>query len=133
MVKVKRVRAPEIPLTRFFIFLFTLLVAAALYYEFGGPVPYFIYFDGPVGAAFEGQVAALEDTSAGLPEDAETFRATYPHTVTLWGPRWQGVIANSSEGGSVNALYTISVRRAGVICSEAYRWGTETNVVCEPQ
>ena len=132
MVQTKRVRAPEIPLTRFLIFLFTLLVAAALYYEFGGPVPYFIHFDGPAGAAFEGQYAAVADMTWELPEDAETFRATYPHTVTLWEPRWQGIVATSSNGGA-NALHTISVRRAWVICSEAYRWGTDISVVCDAQ
>lgn len=130
MVQAKRVRAPEIPLTRFLIFLFTLLVAAALYYEFGGPVPYTVHFDGPAGATFEGRYAAVSDVSLGLPENAETFRASYPHTVTLWEPRWQGVVAASNNGGELNALNTIRIRRAGVTCSEAYRWGTETSVVC---
>ena len=132
MVQTKRVRAPEIPFTRFLILLFTLLVAAALYYAFGGPVPYTVYFDGPTGAAFEGQYAAVADTTRELPENAETFRATYPNTVTLWEPRWSGVVATSSNGGA-NALYTISVRRAWVICSKAYRWGTDLTVVCDPK
>ncbi len=133
MVKAKRVRAPEIPLTWFLILLFTLLVAGALYYEFGGPVPYVISFDGPVGAAFEGRYAAVENTASGLPENAETFRATYPHSVTIWEPRWQGVVAASQVGGDVNALHTVSVRRAWVVCSEAYRWGTDVSVTCNAQ
>ena len=129
----KRVRAPEVPLTRFLILLFTLLVAAALYYEFGGPVPYYIHFDGPSGATFQGRYAAVDDAAAGLPKDAETLRGTYPQTVTLWGPRWQGVVATSQTGSDQNALHTIRIRRAWVTCSEAYRWGTDMSVVCGAQ
>ena len=133
MVKVKRVRAPEVPLIRLVILLFTLAVAAALYYEFGGPVPYTVHFDGPVGATFEGRYAAVTDLSGGLPKDAVTFRSSYPHTVTLWEPRWRGLVATLNNKGGPNALNVIRVRRAGVTCSEAYRWGTTMTLVCPAQ
>ena len=131
--KSQRVRAPEIPLTRVFILLFTLLVIAGLYYEFGGPVPYYVHFDGPAGVSFEGRYAALTGDEATLPEAAATLRGTYPQTVTLWGPRWQGVIATLKVSGDANVLSTLSIKRAWVTCSEAYRWGTEMSVVCPTQ
>ena len=130
MVQVKRVRAPEIPLACFVIVLFTLAVVVGLYYLLGGPIPYYVQFSGPVGVAFEGRYALLNDTDVGLPEDAATVRGSYPQTIRLWGPRQGGVVAVSATQGPQNVLSTITVRRAGVICSEAYRWGTETNVVC---
>ena len=128
--KSQRVRAPEVPLTRILILLFTLLVVAGLYYEFGGPIPYYVHFDGPVGTTFEGRYAALTGDETTLPKDAEALRGIYPQTVTLWGPRGQGVIATLKVPGDTNVLSTISIKRAWVTCSEAYRWGNEMSVVC---
>ena len=55
-----------------------------------GRFPTLSRFDGPVGAAFEGRYAAVEDTASGLPENAETFRGVYPQTVTIWEPALAG-------------------------------------------
>lgn len=110
--------------------LFVLAVGAALYYEFGGPIPYYVTFSGPAGQAFEGRYALVDDAEAGLPEDAAVVRGTYPQTVRLWGPRTAGLVAEVTGTGPQNILHTLTVRRAGVICSESYRWGTEASVVC---
>jgi len=132
MVEVRRARAPEIPLTRFVIALFTLVVAAGLYYVSGGPIPYVIEFGGPTGAAFEGRYAITEDVANVPPEASETFTAIYPHTLTFWGSSRQSVVASAQTvDAGLNALTTITVRRAGVVCSRAYRWGPATDVVCE--
>lgn len=131
MVGVKRVRAPEVPLARFVTALFTLAVAAGLYYVAGGPIPYTVAFGGPTGGAFEGRYALVSDVSKVLPGEGETFASTYPQTVTLWGSSRQSVVASVATGTTANVLTTITVRRAGVVCSRAYRWGTATDVVCE--
>lgn len=109
---------------------FVLAVGAALYYEFGGPIPYYVNFSGPAGTGFEGRYALVENAEAGLPEDATVVRGIYPHSVTVWGPRTAGLVAEVTSRGPQNVLNTITVRRAGVICVEAYRWGTEASVVC---
>lgn len=131
MVEVRRTRAPEIPLARFFIALFTLVVAVGLYYVVGGPIPYAVEFGGPTGAAFEGRYAITADVTSVPPEAAETFTATFPHTLTFWGSSRESVIASVTTGTAANVLTTITVRRAGVVCSRAYRWGAATDVICE--
>lgn len=130
MVKTSRVRAPEIPLARFLIFLFTLAVAGAFYYAFGGPIPYFIHYEGPPGAAFEGSYTLSSDVSDASTAGGVAFQASYPHTVTLWGSREQGVVATVQNAADTKVLNTITVRRAGVVCAEAYRWGSGTDAVC---
>jgi len=131
MVEVKRTRAPEIPLTRFLIALFTLAVAVGLYYVAGGPIPYVIEFGGPTGAVFEGRYTLTADVTGVPPEAAETFTATFPHTLTFWGSSRQSVVASVATGTATDVLTTITVRRAGVVCSRAYRWGAATDVICE--
>lgn len=123
----KPVRAPEVPLTRAVIALFTLLVLTGLYYIIGGPVPYSVHFGGPSGAEFEGRYA-VSDGDAAVP--GESFRSVYPHTVTVWSPRQRRVVASSQSSAEVNVLNTITVRRAGVVCNEVYRWGTDAEAVC---
>lgn len=138
MIEVKRVRAPEVPLVRVAIALFTLAVVVGLYYLAGGPIPYLIHFGGPTGVVFEGRYTVTSeltpDTAPGVAEvlqEGETFTGTYPHTLAVWGSRQQNVVASSQSSVEANALNTITVRRAGVVCNEAYRWGTDTEVVCE--
>ena len=109
---------------------FVLAVGAALYYEFGGPIPYYVTFSGPAGTPFEGRYALVDTAEAGVPEDATAVSGTYPQTVTMWGPRTAGLVAEVTGTGPQNILHTLTVRRAGVICSEAYRWGTGASVVC---
>lgn len=123
----KPVRAPEVPLTRAVIALFTLLVLTGLYYITGGPVPYSVHFVGPTGAEFEGRYA-VSDGDAAVP--GESFRSVYPHTLTVWSPRQRRVVASSQSSAEVNVLNTITVRRAGVVCNEVYRWGTDAEAVC---
>lgn len=113
------------------VLVFVLAVGAALYYEFGGPIPYFVTFSGPAGTPFEGRYALVDAAEAGLPEDAAVVRGSYPQTVRLWGPRTAGLVAEVRGTGPQNILHTLTVRRAGVICSESYRWGTEASVVCK--
>ena len=130
MVESKRVRAPEVPLTRAVIALFTLAVVIGMYYVAGGPIPYSIYFGGPTGVAFEGRYAVVAGM-AEVPQGEREFNATYPHTLTVWGSRRQSVVASSQSSAEVNALNTITVRRAGVVCNEVYRWGMDAEIVCE--
>lgn len=131
MVQTRRA-APRIGVafTALAVLIFVLAVGAALYYEFGGPIPYYVTFSGPAGTAFEGRYALVAEAGAGLPEDAAVVRGAYPQTVRLWGPRTAGLVAEVSSAGPQNILSTLTVRRAGVICSESYRWGTEASVVC---
>lgn len=131
MVQTRRA-APRtgVAFTLLAVVVFVLAVGAALYYEFGGPIPYYVNFSGPAGLGFEGRYALVEDATAGLPEDSTVVRGTYPHSVTVWGPRTAGLVAEVTSEGPQNVLNTITVRRTGVICSEAYRWGTEASVVC---
>lgn len=129
MVEVRRIRAPEVPFARFVIALFTLLVLGGIYYVVGGPIPYFIQWSGPVGTAFEGRYEVV--SAAGSASGGEKrFSSTYPHTVTVWGPRWQGVVASAQNGSEANALNTIMVRRVAIVCTEAYQWGTSAEAVC---
>lgn len=129
MVEVKRIRAPEIPFTRFVIALFTLLVLAGLYYVVGGPVPYFIAWEGPVGATFEGRYTVFSDAGPDG-EEGTQFSATYPHTVTIWASRRQGVVVSAENRDTTNALNSITVRRTGVVCTEVHLWSTTVDAVC---
>lgn len=133
MTQAKPVRAPEVPLTRAVIALFTAAVVLGLYYVAGGPVPYTVHFGGPTGAAFEGRyaVTSVADLSSVPPGETETFNGVYPHTLNVWGSRRQSLVASSQSSAEVNALNTITVRRAGIVCNEVYRWGTEAEIVCE--
>ena len=126
----KPVRAPEVPLTRAVIALFTLLVLAGFYYVAGGPVPYSVHFGGPTGVAFEGRYAVTEGGTESSESPGEGFRGVYPHTLTVWSPRQRRLVVSSQSSAEVNALNTITVRRAGVVCNEVYRWGTDAEVVC---
>lgn len=119
-----------VALTSLAVFVFVLAVGAALYYEFGGPIPYYVHFSGPAGTSFEGRYALVDEAAAGLPRDAQVVRGSYPQTVTLWGPRTAALVAEVSTAGPQNVLSTLTVRRAGVICSEGYRWGTSASVTC---
>ena len=131
MVQTRRA-APRtgVVFTALAVLIFVLAVGAALYYEFGGPIPYYVTFSGPAGTPFEGRYALVDAVGAGLPEGATAVSGTYPQTVRLWGPRTAGLVAEVSSTGPQNILNTLTVRRAGVICSEAYRWGTGASVVC---
>jgi len=132
VVEPKRVRAPEVSLTRALIALFTLAVAVGLYYVVGGPIPYLIHFGGPTGVAFEGRYAVTsEGTDPNVLQGGETLTSTYPHTLTVWGSRRQSVVVASQSSAEENTLNTITVRRVGVVCNEVYRWGTDADVVCE--
>lgn len=133
VVEPKRARAPEVPLTRALIALFTLAVVVGLYYVAGGPIPYLIHFGGPTGVAFEGRYAVTSEVTD-LPnvlQEGGSLKSIYPHTLTVWGSRRQSVVVASQSSAEANALNTITVRRAGVVCNEVYRWGTDADVVCE--
>ncbi len=130
MVKAKRVRAPEIPLARFLILLFVLAVGGAFYYAFGGPIPYSVQFEGPEGTAFEGRYEVSGAVSDASVDGGVAFRATYPHTLRLWGSSREGVVASAQSTSAADVLSQLTVRRAGVVCAEAYRWGRGVDVVC---
>lgn len=130
MVKPKRIRAPEIPFARFLVFLFVLAVGGALYYSFGGPIPYTVQFSGPEGTAFEGRYTISDELVNTSVEGSEAFQATYPHTVRLWAPSYGGVVASAESVADADVLSTVTVRRAGVVCAEAYRWGRGVDAVC---
>lgn len=129
MVEVRRMRTPEVPLVRLVIALFTLAVLGSGYYIAGGPIPYFIHWEGPPGAAFEGRYEVISDAADMSPGGGQ-FSSSYPYTVTVWGSRRQGVLASAQNSSEANALNTITVRRAGVVCTKLYRWGNSVDAVC---
>lgn len=134
MVKAYQKHPFEVRIARVLIALFTLFVLLGLYYIFGGPVPYFINWDGPAGEGFTGQYEVLRDLPT-TPEEAlasaPTFEATYPYTAMVWGGRRANIVAASQNLSELPSLNGITVRRAGVVCSEAQRWGVQTSVVCD--
>ena len=86
MVQTRRA-APRtgVALTALTALIFVLAVGAALYYEFGGPIPYYVTFSGPAGTPFEGRYALVDSAGAGLPEGATWHRSRTPW---LGWPRW---------------------------------------------
>jgi hypothetical protein len=50
--------------------------------------------------------------------------------VTFWGSRQLEVAASAQNSAGTDALTTLMVRRAGVLCRNVYRWGTTADIVC---
>lgn len=133
MVKAYQKYPLEVRVTRVLIALFALVVLLGGYYLVGGPIPYLITWNGPSGESFTGRYEVVGEVS-GSPDEllagGSQFEATYPYTALVWGSRRANIVAASQNAGERASLNTITVRRAGVTCTEAYRWGTETSVVC---
>ena len=116
--------------------LFSTLVGCALYFLLGGPVPQAITWEGEIGTAFEGRYLISDDIptnfrSTQLSRAGESFTTQYPHTVRFWAPRNADVLASATILGEQNVQNSIQIRRVGVPCVEAYRWGTSITAECE--
>lgn len=134
MVKAYQKHPLEVRITRLVIALFTLAVLLGVYYVAGGPIPYLITWSGPSGESFTGRYEVVGEVS-GSPEEllegGSQFEAAYPYTALVWGSRRAFVVASAQNATERASLNTITVRRAGVVCTEAYRWGSYTSVVCD--
>jgi len=125
----------EVRVMRLLIVSFGLFVLLGVYYVAGGPVPHLIVWGGPEGAAFRGSYLVSSRVEgpppAALAGDGRQFEARYPYTVMVWAPRTANVVAAAEITSGQAALKTISVRRAGVVCTTAYRYGTDLSAVCK--
>ncbi len=116
--------------------LFSIIVICALYFLLGGPVPQSITWEGEIGTPFEGRYLVTTEPliySRGNPLDrlGEGVTARYPHTVRFWAPRGATVLASARLYQEGNVQNSLQIRRVGVPCVEAYRWGTSITAECE--
>ena len=125
----------EIRIFHIFIGAFALVVLLAAYYVLGGPVIHVITFEGKEGTPFQGSYVvsrqAQSTPSEALASARNNIEGTYPFTVFTWASKDAYVLAGARVALEQNMYNTITIRRAGVVCSKGYTWGQAVTAACE--
>ena len=125
----------EVRIFHLFIGAFALVVLLAAYYVLGGPVPHVITFEGQEGTPFRGSYIVASQPEASPNQALEAARnsveGTYPFTVFTWASRDAYILAGARIALEQNMYNTITIRRAGVVCSKGYTWGQGVTAACE--
>ncbi len=125
----------EVRIFHIFIGAFALVVLLAAYYVLGGPVIHVITFEGEEGTPFQGSYVvsrqAQSTPSEALASARNSIEGEYPFTVFTWASKDAHILAGARIALEQNMYNTITIRRAGVVCSKGYVWGQAVTAACE--